>query len=67
MIRIWKYKEAPEQLKGLYSRVRNVEWVLKSPPELVLEVEALLEQGAKAEVSRCSLHDGTIVVFGRSV
>ena len=66
MIRIWKYKVAPKQLKDLYSRVRSVEWVLKSPPDLVLEVEVLFKQGAATEVSRCSQHDGTIVFFGRS-
>ena len=49
MISIWKYKDAPQQLKGLYSRARSIEWVLKSPPELVLEVEVLLEQGAATE------------------
>jgi hypothetical protein len=67
MIRIWKFTDAPQDLRDLYSEGSAETWVLEAPPGESAEAEILLVPRDEdiGKISRVQLPDGRLVVFGR--
>lgn len=64
MIRIWKFRDAPQSLRDLYPGGTDSTWVLEVPASLSSEVEVLFAQNQVGQVQRHDLPTGTIVFFG---
>jgi hypothetical protein len=68
MIKIWKFRDAPQHLKQLQPAGEELEWVMSVPASLRAEVDVLLlaaEQRGEI-IFRQELEDGALVFFGRS-
>ena len=66
MIRIWKFADAPPDLKGLYPFGSSETWVLEATPDDAGNAgQLMLSANSKSrEVSRFELADGRLVFFG---
>jgi hypothetical protein len=67
MIRIWKFRDAPQHLQDLYPRGNDSTWVIEAPAGMGEDVEHMIAECSQllADISRCHLHDGTVVFFGQ--
>jgi hypothetical protein len=64
MIIIWRYENAPQDLKDLRPFSTSGTWVLRAPTSLSTEVEAFLKLNLTSEVVRHEMVEGTVVFFG---
>jgi hypothetical protein len=66
MITIWKYQNAPQELKHLMPQSSTGTWVLIAPAALVNEIEAYLQSKFGLGVFRHEVEGGAVVFFGES-
>jgi hypothetical protein len=66
MIKIWKFRDAPQHLKDLCPLATDATWVVEVPLEMRSEVEATInnQQTSLRDVISRDLPDGTVVFFG---
>jgi hypothetical protein len=67
MIRIWKFADAPQDLRELYSEGSAETWVLEAPAGESADAEMLLVPRDEdlGKISSVELPDGRFVFFGR--
>lgn len=65
VMRLWKYENAPQDLRDLRRFPSGRTWVLQAPRSLATELEAFLDLSQAAVTSRHILRDGSVVLFGR--
>jgi hypothetical protein len=67
MIRIWKFADAPPDLRELYSEGSAETWVLEAPPGESGDAEILLVPRDEdlGKIASVQLPDGRFVFFGR--
>ena len=67
MIKIWKFRDAPIELKQLAPQSSECTWVLKIPEPMVAEVDGVLHSGSQSVTvfARHELDDGTVVMFAQ--
>lgn len=63
MIRVWRWKDAPEELKALSTSGGDEDWLAWVPPLLAEVYFQFLESGAN-DVERIVRDDGSIVYIG---
>jgi hypothetical protein len=66
MITIWKYHDAPQELKYLMPQSSTGTWVLIAPAGLVNEIEAYLQSKFGLGVFRHEMAGGAVVFIGES-
>ncbi len=62
MITVWKYAQAPQNLRDLKPLCDAETWVLTAPASLCTEVAALVKSNC-ARFHQCEVPDGTVVFF----
>lgn len=69
MIRIWKFKDAPQSLKELYSLTAEPAWVLEVPSEMASEIQDVMRTASlpARELSRQVLPGRMIIFYGQVV
>lgn len=65
MIRIWKFKNAPQQLQDLYPLGTDATWVLEVPSIMRGEIDGAIDANQMFinDILRRQLPDGTIILF----
>ncbi|MBV9768254.1 MAG: hypothetical protein JOZ32_01675 [Bryobacterales bacterium] len=69
IIRIWRFKDAPQHLQALHPGGTESTWVMEAPAGMSGEAESMIEERSHlhADISRYPLADGTVVFFGQSL
>jgi len=68
MIKLWKFKDAPQHLKDLYPQGSEQTWVLEVPSTMIAEVQNVI-RAASVRISELGTQeqpDGTVIFFGQN-
>jgi hypothetical protein len=66
VIRLWRFQDAPADLRALHPNGKVASWVMEAPPTMVEAAENFMAERAdlKERLTRYTLSDGTVVFFG---
>ena len=67
MIKIWRYKDAPEHIRRLRLGASDPDWVAEAPAEEVAEIESFFQsrRASIGAVLRREQPGGTVLFFGQ--